>query len=104
MYFYLYGIVGWIIDDDFFLVYDWYDVWLVDFSGSLVFNNLIKGWVFKIQYCYIKFDFEEWFIEEVKLMLFYIFSEIEKFFGYIWFNIYMGVKDFVQFGVYSYDW
>ena len=56
---YPHGTAGWTTDDDFLLVYDRYDVWLVDPSGSLASNNLTKGRASKTQYRYIKLDPEE---------------------------------------------
>jgi dipeptidyl aminopeptidase/acylaminoacyl peptidase len=100
---YPHGTAGWTTDDDFLLVYDRYDVWLVDPSGSLASNNLTKGRASRTQYRYIKLDPEERSIEEVKPMLFYTFSEADKSSGYTWFNIHTGVKDRVQYGAYSYE-
>ena len=100
---YPHGTAGWTTDDDFLMVYDRYDVWLVDPTGTLASNNLTKGRASKTQYRYIKLDKEERSIEEVKPMLFYTFSESDKSSGYTWFNIHTGVKDRVQHGAFSYE-
>jgi|AntRauTorckE5430_2_1112549.scaffolds.fasta_scaffold03660_3 dipeptidyl aminopeptidase/acylaminoacyl peptidase len=100
---YPYGTAGWTTDDDFLMVYDRYDVWLVDPAGSLASNNLTQGRQSKTQYRYIKLDKEERSIEEVKPMLFYTFEESDKSSGYTWFNIHTGIKDRVQHGAFSYE-
>lgn len=100
---YPHGTAGWTTDDDFLLIYDRYDVWLVDPTGSLASNNLTKGRGSKTQYRYIKLDPEERSIEEVKPMLFYTFDEVDKSSGYTWFNIHTGVKDRAQEGAFRYS-
>ena len=100
---YPHGTAGWTTDDDFILVYDRYDVWLVDPKSNLASNNLTNGRKSSTQYRYIKLDREERSIEEVKPMLFYTFDETSKSSGYTWFNIHTGVKDPVQYGAYSYN-
>ncbi|MEQ8703236.1 MAG: prolyl oligopeptidase family serine peptidase [Phaeodactylibacter sp.] len=97
------GTAGWTTDDDFIMIYDRYDVWLVDPRVSLASNNLTKGRASKTRYRYIKLDPEERSIEEVKPMLFHTFDESDKSSGYTWFNIHTGVKDQVQYGAFSYD-
>ncbi len=99
---YPYGYAGWTTDDDFLLLYDRYDVWLVDPAGNLASNNLTQGRRQKTRYRYIKLDPEERSIEEVKPMLFHVFDERDKASGYAWFNIHTGVKDQVQMGDYNY--
>ena len=98
-----YGIAGWTTGDDFIMIYDRYDVWLVDPSGQLAPNNLTNGRPVKKQYRYIKLDPEERAIEEVKPMLFHTFDERSKASGYAWFNIHTGVKDQVQEGPFAYS-
>lgn len=100
---YPHGIAGWTTDDDFVLVYDRYDIWLVDPTGSLSSNNMTKGRKSKVQYRYIKLDEEERSIEEVRPMLFYTFNEADKSSGYTWFNLHTGVKDQVQHGDFKYE-
>ncbi|MCB9265817.1 MAG: S9 family peptidase [Lewinellaceae bacterium] len=97
-----YGIAGWTTGDDFIMIYDRYDVWLVDPSGLLAPNNLTQGRAAKKRYRYIRLDPEERSIEEVKPMLFHTFDEKSKASGYTWFNIHTGVKDQVQEGPYAF--
>jgi dipeptidyl aminopeptidase/acylaminoacyl peptidase len=99
---YPYGVAGWTTDDDFIMVYDRYDVWLIDPEKTLYHNNLTNGRAQKKQYRYIKLDPEERSIEEVEPMLFYTFDEDNKYGGYAWFNIHTGVKDQVQEGPYQF--
>ncbi len=98
-----YGSPGWTTEDDFILLYDRYDIWLVDPSGGLAPNNLTKGRQAKRRYRYIKLDEEERSIEEVKPMLFHRFDERDKSSGYAWFDIHTGVKEQVQHGSYYYS-
>jgi dipeptidyl aminopeptidase/acylaminoacyl peptidase len=99
---YPYGIAGWTTEDDFIMVYDRYDVWLIDPRNSLAPNNLTKGRKDRRTYRYIKLDEEQRSIEEVKPMLFHRFDERLKTSGYIWFNIHTGIKEEVQQGPYHY--
>ncbi|MCO6476432.1 MAG: S9 family peptidase [Phaeodactylibacter sp.] len=98
-----YGIAGWTTGDDFIMIYDRYDVWLVDPTGQIAPNNLTQGRPIKKQYRYIKLDPEERAIEEVKPMLFHTFDEKTKASGYAWFNIHTGVKEQVQEGPYAFS-
>ncbi|MCB0561254.1 MAG: S9 family peptidase [Lewinellaceae bacterium] len=98
-----YGIAGWTTGDDFIMIYDRYDVWLVDPSGGLTSNNLTSGRPLQKQYRYIRLDPEERAIEEVGPMLFHTFDEKTKASGYAWFNIHTGVLDQVQEGPFAYE-
>ncbi|MCB0552418.1 MAG: S9 family peptidase [Phaeodactylibacter sp.] len=98
-----YGIAGWTTEDDFLMIYDRYDVWLIDPTGHLAPNNLTKGRPAGIRYRYIKLDPEEKAIEEVKPMLFQTFNERTKSSGYSWFDIHTGIKKQIQEGPYSYS-
>jgi len=100
---YPYGIAGWTTEDDFIMVYDRYDVWLIDPRNNIAPNNLTKGRVNQRRYRYIKLDEEQRSIEEVKPMLFHRFDEGDKSSGYVWFNIHTGIKEVVQEGPYYYD-
>ena len=95
---YPYGIAGWTTQDDFIMVYDRYDVWLIDPRNNIAPNNLTKGRANRRRYRYIKLDEEERSIEEVKPMLFHRFDERNKSSGYVWFNIHTGIKEVVQKG------
>jgi dipeptidyl aminopeptidase/acylaminoacyl peptidase len=97
-----YGIAGWTTDDDFIMIYDRYDIWLVDPLNNLAHNNLTKGRAQKTTYRYIKLDPEQRSIEEVEPMLLHTFDEGDKSAGYVWFNIHTGIKEQVQEGAYSY--
>ena len=98
-----YGIAGWTTGDDFIMIYDRYDVWLVDPSGGLAPNNLTSGRPFQKRYRYIQLDPEERAIEETKPMLFHTFDETTKASGYAWFDIHTGVLDQVQEGPFAYE-
>ncbi|MCB0593710.1 MAG: S9 family peptidase [Lewinellaceae bacterium] len=98
-----YGIAGWTTGDDFIMIYDRFDVWLVDPSGQLASNNLTSGRQNGKRYRYIQLDPEERAIEEVKPMLFHTFDEKTKASGYAWFNIHTGVLEQIQEGPYAYE-
>lgn len=100
---YPYGIAGWTTEDDFIMVYDRYDVWLIDPRNNIAPNNLTKGRANRRRYRYIKLDEEQRSIEEVKPMLFHRFDEGDKSSGYVWFNIHTGIKEVVQEGPYYYS-
>lgn len=97
-----YGIAGWTTEDDFIMIYDRYDIWLIDPHDNLAPNNLTKGRPQRQRFRYIKLDEEERSIEEVKPMLFHFFDEKDKSSGYVWFNIHTGVKERMQSGPYYY--
>lgn len=98
-----YGLAGWTSEDDFILLCDRYDVWLIDPDTKMAANNLTKGRTQQKQYRYIKLDPEERAIEEVKPMLFHVFDEKDKASGYAWFNIHTGVLDQVQQDAFYYS-
>lgn len=98
-----YGIGGWTKDDDFVLIYDRYDVWLVDPSEELANNNLTNGRSQRRISRHISVDPEERSIEEVEPMLFYFIDEETRRSGYYWFNIHTGTKRVVQEGDFAYE-
>lgn len=98
-----YGLAGWTEDDDFMLIYDRYDIWLVDPSKELAQNNLTNGRAQKRVSRYIWLDREERSIQEVEPMLLSFTDEDSRASGYYWFNIHTGVKKVVQEGDYSYS-
>ena len=99
---YPYGIAGWTTDDDFIMIYDRYDIWLVDPQNNIAPNNLTSGRTDNKRYRYVKLDPEARSIEEVEPMLYQTFDEDNKHSGYAWFNIHTGVMDQVQEGPYNY--
>ena len=96
------GLAGWTTEDDFLMLYDRYDIWLVDPKGNLAPNNLANGRKSGIRYRYIKLDPEEKAIEEVKPMLLHTFNEHTKASGYRWFDIHTGILKQAQQGPYAY--
>lgn len=98
-----YGLAGWTKDDDFMLIYDRYDIWLVDPSKELAHNNLTNGRAQKRVSRYVWLDQDERSIQEVEPMLLSFTDEDTRASGYYWFNIHTGVKNVVQEGDYSYS-
>ncbi len=98
-----YGLAGWTTEDDFIMLYDRYDIWLIDPLDNLAPNNLTEGRKSRTRYRYITLDPEERSIEEVRPMLFHTFSEEDKSSGYAWFNIHTGVKNQIQKGPFDYS-
>jgi acetyl esterase/lipase len=86
------GLGGWTTSDDFVLLYDKYDIWMLDPTGNLKPNNLTKsrgeGFVSR----YVKYNPEDKSIEEVAPMLFHVVHEQTRHEGYQWFNLHTGVK------------
>lgn len=79
----VYGIVGWMEWDEFFLIYDCYDIWKFDLDVMKEFVNLMmngcKNWIL---YCLVKLDKEECVIDLNKLQLLKGFNEVIKGNGY----------------------
>ncbi|HKK77932.1 MAG TPA: prolyl oligopeptidase family serine peptidase [Saprospiraceae bacterium] len=98
-----YGLAGWTEDDDFLLLYDRYDVWLVDPSEELASNNLTNGRDERRVSRLVRIDPEARAIEEVEPMLFHFTDEETRRSGYYWFNIHTGTKKMVQEGDFAYE-
>jgi dipeptidyl aminopeptidase/acylaminoacyl peptidase len=98
-----YDVAGWTKDDDFLLIYDRYDVWLVDPSEELASNNLTNGREQRRISRYVPTDREARAIEEVEPMLFHFTDEESRRSGYYWFNIHTGTKRVVQEGDFDYE-
>ncbi|MEO0340491.1 MAG: prolyl oligopeptidase family serine peptidase, partial [Bacteroidota bacterium] len=98
-----YGIAGWTKDDDFLLIYDRYDIWLVDPSKELASNNLTNGRSQQRVSRYVWVDREQRAIEEVEPMLVHFSDEESRQQGYYWFNIHTGTKNVVQQSDYAYE-
>ena len=86
------GIGGWTTSDDFVLLYDKYDIWMIDPTGNLKPNNLSQSRGEEIISRYIKYKNDEKSIEEVAPMLFHQVHEKSRNEGYVWFNLHTGVK------------
>lgn len=98
-----YGTPGWTDDDDFILLYDRYDVWLVDPLCNIAPNNLTNGRTEQKIYRYLQLDKEARSIDEVAPMLFRTFRETNKYSGFAWFDLHTGIKDQVQEGPFHYS-
>jgi dipeptidyl aminopeptidase/acylaminoacyl peptidase len=98
-----YGFAGWTSEDDYFMAYDRYDVWLLDPSNQLKATNLTNMRGEKTQVRYIRVDPEERSIEEVKPLLLRFTNEITKEEGYLWYDIHSGKKRALQKGAFNYS-
>lgn len=98
-----YGIAGWTTEDDFIMIYDRYDIWLIDPQGDIPPNNMTNGRADRRRYRYVRLDEEERAIEEVDNLLFHFFDEESKREGYRWFNIHTGFDDPGLEGDHSYS-
>ena len=58
------GSVGWTKDDKYLLVYDFYDIWKIDPSGTEKAINLTQGRTEKLRFRNIRLDLENIFIED----------------------------------------
>lgn len=96
------GVAGWTTNDDFLMVYDRYDLWLIDPTSRLKPANLTNSRKMGISLRYIKTDPEERAIEEVKPLLLHFTNEQTLDEGYMWFDIHAGSKRIVQQGAYDY--
>ncbi len=98
-----YGIAGWTTQDDFIMIYDRYDIWLIDPKGMMPPNNLTRGREAQRQYRYIKLDPEERAIEEVGDILLHFQDEKDMQEGYVWYNVHTGFNPPLQQGPFSYS-
>lgn len=78
-----YGIVKWMEDDQYVLVYDRYDVWKVDPNGKEKSVVITKGRKDKIQHRYVNVDTDEKFIKPAQKKYYRTFDENSKAFGLI---------------------
>ncbi len=73
-----YGIVKWVENDKYVLIYDRYDIWQVDPTGKEKSVCITNGRKDKIQYRYVTVDNDEKFIKEGQEMYFRTFNENDK--------------------------
>jgi hypothetical protein len=76
-----YGIIKWMTDDKYVLVYDRYDVWKVDPNGKEKSVPISEGRKSKIVYRYINVDKDEKFITDKQTLYFLAFNEKNKMSG-----------------------
>ena len=98
-----YGIAGWTTNDDFIIIYDRYDAWLIDPRGHLKDNNMTRGRENRRRLRYIRKSSDERAIEEVGPMLFHFFDEKTKESGYLNYNLHTTTKDILESGPFTYD-
>ncbi|MBK5278092.1 MAG: S9 family peptidase [Bacteroidia bacterium] len=78
-----YGSVGWVGDDQLFLVYDRYDIWAFDPENKKPPVNLTKiGRKEKTVFRYVKLDSDKRFIDENEEIILSAFNETTKASGY----------------------
>ena len=73
-----YGIVKWMENDQYVLIYDRYDVWQVDPEGIEKSVRLTDGRKNKTEYRYVNTDPDEKYIKPGQKMLMRIFDEKDK--------------------------
>jgi dipeptidyl aminopeptidase/acylaminoacyl peptidase len=83
-----YGIVKWMENDKYVLIYDRYDIWKVDPIGKEKSICLTNGRKDKIQFRYVTVDNDEKFIKEGQEMVYQTFDEKTKKSSYS--NIFIG--------------
>ena len=77
-----YGIVKWMENDKYVLIYDRYDIWKVDPIGKEKSVCITNGRKDKIQYRYVAVDNDEKFIKEGQEMIYQTFDENTKIYSY----------------------
>ncbi len=82
-----YGIAGWTKNDDQFLVYDRYDIWVLDPDGDEEPVKLTNGREAELRYRYSKLDRDEVFIPGKEGLLLRTFDEISKDAGFSTINL-----------------
>ncbi|PHN07135.1 S9 family peptidase [Flavilitoribacter nigricans] len=98
-----YRLAGWLADDAAVLLYDRYDIWQIDPSGSRAPKRLTRGRENGISYRYVRLDPEQRFIEPNAKILLYQFDDATKESGYAWMDLASGKLDVIQQGAYSLD-
>ncbi len=73
-----YGVVKWMENDKYVLIYDRYDLWQVDPEGNEKSVSLTHGRKDKLVFRYVTTDMEEKFIKTGQKMLLRIFDEKDK--------------------------
>jgi dipeptidyl aminopeptidase/acylaminoacyl peptidase len=86
-----YGIVKWMQDDAYVLIYDRYDIWKVDPKGIEKSVCITNGRKDKIVYRYVTVDNEEKFIKQGQEMIYQTFNENNKISSYS--NVFIGVLE-----------
>jgi dienelactone hydrolase len=78
-----YGIVKWMEEDKYVLIYDKYDIWMIDPTGKEKSIALTSGRKDKIEYRYLTLDNEEKFIKESSISYLKTYYEKFKTSGYV---------------------
>ncbi len=73
-----YGIVKWMQDNQHFLVYDKYDIWLADATGKSASIKLTNGRQNKIIYRFVETDNDRQFLTSDAVILLKSFNEVDK--------------------------
>jgi len=82
-----YRFAGWTKNDEFFLVYDRYDIWQLDPKGKKDAIKLTNGRKTKTEFRYVKLDEEERFIDPKKIVLLHTYNEITREEGFYSLNL-----------------
>lgn len=82
-----YGLAGWLENDEAMLIYDQFDLWKVDPSGSQKPVCLTNGRASGTTYRYLKLDPEERSIPYDAKILLHQFNDHTKAEGYAWFDL-----------------
>ncbi len=77
-----YGSMGWMEDDEFYFLYDRYDIWKIDPKGKKKPERLTKGRENKTRYRYIRLDQEATYLKKNQDVFVHIFNEVTKDEGY----------------------
>lgn len=96
-----YGLAGWTTEDDFVMIYDRYDIWLIDPKKQLAPTNLTNSRADKTIMRYLRTNPEERAIEEVKPLLLHAVREKDLYEAYLWYEIHTGSKKIQQQGPFS---
>ena len=100
---YPYGIAGWTTNDDFVIINDRYDLWLIDPTNNIKANNMTLGRKNRHRYRYIKTDPDKRSIEEVGPLLLHVFNEKTKDEGYVWYDLHTTLKKELVKGPYRFS-
>ncbi len=97
-----YRFAGWTENDKYFLLYDRYDIWKIDPTANAKPINITdgKGRKNKIQFRYLKLDYDAKFIDINKVQLLNAFGENNKKSGY--FSINFNKKESLKELIYEY--
>ena len=96
-----YGIAGWLENDRMVIIYDRFDLWLIDPKRPEVKHRMTEGRDEELVHRYLRLDPERKHIEADERILLMTFSEKTKLRGYAWLDMASGEIEYHNFEGYN---